>query len=136
MAIDPADLPIPGNAHVVRYADHNAILARADLCVTHGGHGTMMRALKHGVPMVVLPGFPHDQGPNAALIEKLGAGLALPGDADAAALAQAAGRIIAGPSFKSSAEENTKDVQDLDGASSAAKLMESLVADNLTETVA
>ncbi len=76
IAIDPADLTIPANAHVVRYADHNAILARADLCITHGGHGTMMRAFKFGVPMVVIPGFPHDQAPNAAMVEKMG--LALP----------------------------------------------------------
>lgn len=136
MAIDPADLKIPANAHVVRYADHNAILARAALCVTHGGHGTMMRALKHGVPMVVIPGFPHDQAPNAALIEKLGAGLALPGDADASALATAAVQIMADSSFKNSARENAKTVQDLDGASSAADLLEVLVAEKLTQTVA
>ena len=136
MAIDPADLTIPANAHVVRYADHNAILARADLCVTHGGHGTMMRALKHGVPMVVIPGFPHDQAPNAALVGKLGAGLALPGDASAAALAEAAGRIMADPSFKNNASEKAKAVRDLDGASSAADVLEALVAARVKESVA
>ena len=135
-AIDPADLTIPRNAHVVQYADHNTILARADLCVTHGGHGTMMRALKNGVPMVVIPGFPHDQAPNAALVEELGAGLALPGDADATALAEAASRIIANSSFKNSARENAKAVRDLDGASSAANVLEALVAERVTETVA
>lgn len=136
MAIDPADLTIPPNAHVVRYADHNAILSRAALCVTHGGHGTMMRALKHGVPMVVIPGFPHDQAPNAALVEKLGAGLALPGDASANALVQAASRVLADPSFKSSAREKAEAVQDLDGASSAANELEALVAARVKETVA
>ncbi len=136
MAIDPADRTIPPNAHVVRYADHNEILAHADLCVTHGGHGTMMRALKHGVPMVVIPGFPHDQAPNAALIEKLGAGLALPGDADAATLVTAARRVLSDPSFKSSAEELAKPIKNLNCASSAADAMEAIVAGKMAEVIA
>jgi len=135
MAIDPADLTIPANAHVVRYADHNAILAHADLCVTHGGHGTMMRALKHGVPMVVIPGFPHDQAPNAALVEKLGAGLALPSDADAAALKKAANRIISEPAFKRSAEVLAIDVNTPDGASAAADILEAMAASMQAEIV-
>jgi UDP:flavonoid glycosyltransferase YjiC (YdhE family) len=135
-AIDPADLTIPSNAHVVQYADHNAILADADLCVTHGGHGTMMRALKHGVPMVVIPGFPHDQAPNAALVEKLGAGLALPGDADAPTLAPAARKVLGDSSFKSSAEEHAKVIRNLDGASTAASLMDAIVAGKAAKAIA
>ncbi|MEL8054629.1 MAG: nucleotide disphospho-sugar-binding domain-containing protein [Pseudomonadota bacterium] len=135
MAIDPADLTIPENAHVVRYADHNAILARADLCVTHGGHGTMMRAFKHGVPMVVIPGFPHDQAPNAAMVEKMGAGLALPGDADAAALKKAAGRVLNDPSFKSQSKEHAKAVRDLDGTSGAADILEAITPAKMTAPI-
>ncbi len=134
-AIDPANLTVPANAHVVQYADHNAILARAALCVTHGGHGTMMRALKHGVPMVVIPGMPHDQAPNAALVEKRGAGLALPGDADATALVQAASKVLSDPSFKASAEALATDVNGLDGASTAADSLEALAAGRRAETV-
>ncbi|WP_298844157.1 nucleotide disphospho-sugar-binding domain-containing protein [uncultured Roseobacter sp.] len=131
MAIDPAALKIPENAHVVRYADHNAILAHAALCVTHGGHGTMMRAFKHGVPMVVIPGFPHDQAPNAALVEKMGVGIALPGDADAAALKEAAVRALGNPSFRQAAQEHAKVVSPLDGASAAAYIMERMVPETL-----
>lgn len=136
IAIDPNDLTIPPNAHVVRYADHNAILSRAALCVTHGGHGTMMRALKHGVPMVVIPGFPHDQAPNAALVEKLGAGLALPGDADAATLSKAASQILSDPSFKGAATKQASVVRDCDGASSAADVLETISARKTTKTIA
>ena len=135
-AIDPADLTIPANAHVVQYADHNAILARASLCVTHGGHGTTMRALKHGVPMAVIPGMPHDQAPNAALVEKLGAGLALPGDADATTLASAARQILGDPSFQSRAQGAALVLQGLDGGSSAADAMEAVVAGKVTQEIA
>jgi UDP:flavonoid glycosyltransferase YjiC (YdhE family) len=57
---------------------------------THGGHGTFMRALRHGVPMIVIPGIAQNQAPNAALAEKLGVGLALPGDASGASIQAAA----------------------------------------------
>ncbi len=46
-AFDPAEVDAPANAHVVAYADHGRILPRAALAVTHGGHGAMMRALRH-----------------------------------------------------------------------------------------
>lgn len=135
MAIDPADLTVPANAHVVRYADHDAILARADLCVTHGGHGTMMRAFKHGVPMVVIPGFPHDQAPNGALVEQMGAGLALPGDAGEEALKDAASKVLRDPSFGQAAREHAKVVASLDGASAAADIVEAIVPDTMTAAV-
>lgn len=124
MAIDPANLTIPANAHVVRYADHNAILARAALCVTHGGHGTMMRAFKYGVPMVMIPGFPHDQAPNAAMVENMGAGLALPSDADAEALKTAATRVLGDALFKDAARNHAKVVMPLEGATAAADVLE------------
>lgn len=66
MEIAPDDLTIPANAHFVR--------------------GTMMHAFKYGGAVVAILGFPHDKAPNAAMVEKMGAGLALPADADAAPL--------------------------------------------------
>ena len=62
------------------YAAHDPIIARAALVVTHGGHGTAMRALKYGVPMIVMPGLAHDQALIANLMEEWGTGIALPGD--------------------------------------------------------
>ena len=62
------------------------------LIVTHGGHGTAMRALRHGVPMVVIPGLAGDQPFVAAAVQEWGAGRALPGDACHAAIRAAAQR--------------------------------------------
>ncbi|TQS44684.1 glycosyltransferase [Cryptosporangium phraense] len=57
-SVDPAALRAPANAEVLRHADHEALLPGVDLVVGHGGHGTTMRALAHGVPVLVLPGHP------------------------------------------------------------------------------
>lgn len=122
--IDPASLNVPGNAHVERYAAHDPILARAALTVTHGGHGTMMRALRHGVPMVIIPGMPHDQVPNGALMEKHGAGIKLAGDADAAAIRAAAQSILSDMAFRDAAATLRDVVAPLNGAPTAAAALE------------
>ncbi len=55
--VDPAELTAPSNAIVLSYAAHDPIMRASALVVTHGGHGTTMRALRHGVPIVVIPGL-------------------------------------------------------------------------------
>src|ERR1019366_892197 len=61
--VDPADLTAPANAHLVAFADHDALMDRAALVVGHGGHGTTMRSLRHGLPMVGIPAKGADQAP-------------------------------------------------------------------------
>jgi len=124
--IDPDELSIPRNAIVVPYAQHDPILRRASVLITHGGHGTLMRSLKHGVPAIVMPGMAHDQAPNGRMIEALGAGIALPADADPGAIRFAAETIVATRSYAQSARHLSRDLADADGASGAATEIESL----------
>jgi len=44
--VAPSELAVPNNAVVLDYAAHDPIMKRAALVVTHGGHGTAMRALR------------------------------------------------------------------------------------------
>lgn len=46
---------VPANVHVEAFVDQAALLAQADLVVHHGGSGTVLGALAHGVPQVLLP---------------------------------------------------------------------------------
>jgi zeaxanthin glucosyltransferase len=64
---------LPGSPIVVNYAPQMELLARASLCVTHGGLNTIMEALSCGVPLVVVP-VANDQPANAARVEWSGAG--------------------------------------------------------------
>jgi MGT family glycosyltransferase len=57
----------PGNVHVVESAPHGAVLPHVDLVITHGGHGTVVRALAGGVPVMVVP-IGRDQPDNAARV--------------------------------------------------------------------
>ena len=67
---------------VERWVPQDEVLQRAAAVVTHGGHGSTMGALAHGVPCVVLPLFALDQWFNAAAVARAGAGIALDGERD------------------------------------------------------
>lgn len=123
--VDTEELDVPENAIAVRYAAHDPILRRASLLITHGGHGTLMRSLKHGVPMIVMPGLAHDQAPNAQMIDEWGGGIALPGDACADAIRTAAQTILSTPSYKETSRRLSTLLVHTDGAANAADEVES-----------
>lgn len=72
---------VPGNATVVPFAPHGDVLPHAAVTVTHAGHGTVAASLAHAVPIVGLPNAAADQPALAHQVARLGAGIALDGDA-------------------------------------------------------
>ncbi|HEY3917977.1 MAG TPA: glycosyltransferase [Stellaceae bacterium] len=141
--VEPAELKAPRNALVVNYAAHDPIIARSAFVVTHGGHGTAMRALRHGVPMIVMPGIAHDQAVIAALMDEWGTGIAMPGDVafggtgnaapvsreDAVeALRVAAQRVLTAPSYRENAQKRAAMLAGVDGAANAAREIEALLS--------
>ena len=64
-------LPVPPNARVEPYVPHSVVLERAKLLLSHAGHGSVMKALWYGVPMVLVP-WGRDQPGVAARAEQLG----------------------------------------------------------------
>jgi len=76
---DPAQLgALPANVRAVRWVPQHELLAEAVAVVCHGGYGTVLGALEHGVPLVLLPLFAGDQWRTARRVEDVGAGIALP----------------------------------------------------------
>ena len=69
--------PLPSNARLSGFVPHRPVLERACLVVSHAGHGTVMRALWHGVPMVLVP-WGRDQPGVAARAESLGVAVVVP----------------------------------------------------------
>jgi hypothetical protein len=104
-AIDPANLAVPANAFVAQAAHHDPLMKAAALVVTHGGHGTIMRALKYGAPILVMPGLIPDQAPNAALVEELGAGRVLRQESSVAAIRAAAEDILTDADYRAKARK-------------------------------
>jgi MGT family glycosyltransferase len=103
-AIDAAALRPPANVTVVSSAPHRQVLPHAALVVTHGGHGTVMKALAAGVPMVVLP-HGRDQADTAARVTARGAGITLKRSARPGAIADAVRRILHRDSYRIAARQ-------------------------------
>ncbi len=92
----------PANVSVVERAPHSEVLRHAAAIVTHAGHGTVIKALAAGVPVVALP-LGRDQLDNAARVAHHGAGVRLKPQAGADAIARAVRLVIEEPSFRANA---------------------------------
>jgi len=102
-SFDAEGIERPANVTIVPAAPHSAVLPHADAVVTHAGHGTVIKALAHGVPLLCLP-VGRDQPDTAARVVAAGAGLRLRPGASARAIGGALGSILADPGFRTAAE--------------------------------
>jgi MGT family glycosyltransferase len=102
-AVGPEEIEAPANVTVVERAPHAEILRHASAVVTHAGHGTVIKALAAGVPVVAIP-LGRDQLDNAARVAHHGAGLRLKAKASPEAIASAVQRVLDEPSFAAAAE--------------------------------
>jgi UDP:flavonoid glycosyltransferase YjiC (YdhE family) len=101
-ALKDIALHAPANVTLLGSAPHDAVMKEVSLVVTHGGHGTVSRALLHGLPLLVMP-MGRDQGDIAARVEACGAGLTLAPTAAETEIATAIGRVIEEPQFRAAA---------------------------------
>jgi MGT family glycosyltransferase len=125
--IDPAEFAAPDNVAVVRSASHGDLLKGAALFVTHAGHGSTLRPLMAGVPLLCLP-MGRDQHDNAARVAHRGAGLTLPADAGPDQIAAAVRRLLDEPAFKAAAETLGAAIRADEAARDAAAALEALAA--------
>lgn len=102
--IAPGDISAPGNVTLVHSAPHSRLMPEADLVVTHGGHGTVIRALVEGKPMLLLP-HGRDQHDNAVRVTERGAGLALSKTASADEIGAAIERLLGDRGFAEAARK-------------------------------
>jgi UDP:flavonoid glycosyltransferase YjiC (YdhE family) len=123
--IDPTDIGAEANTTVERRIPHEAVLAQADLFVTHAGHGSVMAALNHGVPMLCLPPGA-DQPRNAAKVAELGLGEVLPTTAPAEEIRLVIARLLADPALKARVEAFAAAVEREPGMERAVELIEAL----------
>jgi UDP:flavonoid glycosyltransferase YjiC (YdhE family) len=96
--LDPQVLgPQPSNVLVRSYVPQSQLLPHCNLVVSHAGSGSVLGALSHGLPMVLLP-MGADQTLNAARAQQLHLAEVLdPVGATPAAIKRAATRTMADP---------------------------------------
>ena len=118
--LDPATLgPLPQNVSTQLFVDQEQVLQSCALVVSHAGSGTVLGALRNGLPTVNLP-IGADQHLNAVRLTELGAGLLLPADTASSEDVRSAVDVALGSdAFRGRAQRLAKEIRampDLDAA--------------------
>jgi UDP:flavonoid glycosyltransferase YjiC (YdhE family) len=113
--LDPSSFSVPPNAVVTPLRPHATLLPHADLFVGHAGHGGIMAALAHGVPMVLVP-LDRDQPHNASRASAAGAAVIVDTGAPLPAYAGTIDAALRTPSLRDAAARLSQSIAALDGA--------------------
>ena len=124
---DPSEVSErPGNARIERTVPHSAVLERAELLIGHAGHGSVMKALWHGRPMVLIP-WGRDQPGVAARAQALGVADVVPRtEATRETLAAAVDRVSVNADMRNTAATHSARLRATDPPARAAARIESL----------
>jgi MGT family glycosyltransferase len=117
----------PPNVHVCASAPHGEILRHASATITHAGHGTVMRALAAGVPLVCMP-MGRDQNDNAARVVARGAGVRLKPNAKVDAIQVAVRTLLDSPTYRANAQALGQQIFDDARQSPAISILEEVAA--------
>jgi UDP:flavonoid glycosyltransferase YjiC (YdhE family) len=124
---DPSELSVGDSpVWVERVVSHAAVLERGVLLVSHAGHGSVMKALWWGRPMVLVP-WGRDQPGVAARAEALGVAAVVPReDASTGAISAAIERALSDELMHAASAQNADRLRDTDPRTTAAELLERL----------
>lgn len=127
--LDPATLgPPPANVHIERYIPQTLLFPRCAAAILHGGYNSVISALWHGLPLVIVP-LAADQPMNAERCQKLGVAQVIPlEELSPARVRSAVETILGDPSYRRKAAEFQAQARALPEISGAVRLLEQLTA--------
>jgi UDP:flavonoid glycosyltransferase YjiC (YdhE family) len=127
--IDPAEFgPQPSNVDIRRFVPQEEILPRCHAVVSHGGSGSVLGALAHGLPTVLVP-MGADQTHNARRCAELGLGLTLDAiNATPPDVAAAVRELLENPWYRTNAGRLRDEIAAMPGPDHAVALLERLAA--------
>ncbi len=112
-----------------RYIPQTLLFPRCDLVISHGGSNTVLAALTHGLPQVIVP-ITADQPQNAERCASAGvARVVPPADATAASIREAALDVLAEPRYRLAARRMRAEMAALPDLDGVVTLLERLAAE-------
>ena len=118
---------VPPNARIEGTISHSSVLERAILLISHAGHGSVMKALWKGRPMVLVP-WGRDQPGVAARAQALGVAEVVPrAEATSTALSAAIDRVLASEAMRESCTREATRLRGTNPPTAAADLVEALL---------
>lgn len=126
LVMRPDEIEGAENVVVVPSAPHHAVLPHAAAMITHCGHGSTLKALSHGVPLVCVP-MGRDQNDTAVRVVERGAGLRVPMTASPAKIARAVTRVLSDVRFRDGARRLARAIESGEGCVDPASELEAIV---------
>lgn len=124
----PVTVRVPANIRLVEWISYSRSMPGSALVICHGGHGTLVRALASGVPVLVVP-HSGDMAENASRADWAGVGVRLPWRLlGPRTLRLAVRRALSDSGLGERARGLAAWAARQDGATRAAELVEELVA--------
>jgi UDP:flavonoid glycosyltransferase YjiC (YdhE family) len=125
--IDPGEFgPLPDNFRLERYLAQSLVLPHSDIVVSHGGSGSVLGALAHGLPSVLIP-LGADQPFNAARCEALGVARVLDAvRSTPETIRETVAAVVSDPSYRTAAERMRDEFSALPGPGQAVRWLEQL----------
>lgn len=121
--------PQPPNIHIARYIPQSLLLPHCDLVITHGGFNTIMGALSHGLPLVIIP-LGADQAANARRCAGLGVGrVVTPEQRTPAAIRAAVDAVLHDQSYRTNSRLFQEELAALPGPDHGVALLERLATE-------
>ena len=117
--------PIPDNFEVVKFADQISILQNTSAFITHCGMNSVSEGLYFGVPLVLFPQTPEQQGVANRVLE-MKAGVLLK-ENKAESIRSCAESVLNDQSYKNAAEKIAEGFRHSGGAAAAADVIESFI---------
>jgi len=124
-AISATELRVPRAVEVRQWMPHHELFPSASVVVGHGGHGTTLAALAHGVPVLALPlDGTSDQPRVGHAVARAGVGLTMSRRSNPDAIRAAIRALLADPVVHDRAQRLGEAVRAFDGPARAAKVLE------------
>ena len=115
------------NVVVRSFVPHADVMPHASLVITHAGHGTVIRALTAGIPLVCIP-LGRDQYDVAARVVWRGAGVKLAANAGTSALKRAIATALENDSFRDASQRIAQTISRETAENKAVRELEGLAS--------
>jgi MGT family glycosyltransferase len=119
--------PYPDNVKIEQYIPQTLILPHCEAIIFHGGYNSLLAALWHGLPMVVMPLEGGDQFPTAERCAELGIGILVEGQPpEPEAIRSAVKAVLTQPTYRSRVQQLQREIKALPSLAEAVERLEIL----------
>jgi MGT family glycosyltransferase len=133
-AMEDIEFICPDNVVVMKSVKHSLLFPHADLVISHGGHGTIIRALASGLPIICLP-MGRDQGDNAIKVELCKTGIKLSPKSSPNRIRKAIEQILSNGKYKQNALDMKEKIVSNAGSDNVLIEINGLVNNNMRKEI-